>query len=206
MLLLAVKSLLQQYGDAHGYDWEPCYHRLYKEAFKNDSTVSALKKNAAHAAQYLWTSAQRMKKLTNPTVDVQHTDSPAAAAAATAATPALPTNSIELCSVINAAIRADEPKQIIHVVTIVRGINKLCVTQNREDSMWAAPMPFPKGGVCYRGTGFDNKFRDFYTVGKKYRVPVCERARVCVCMNACVRALVCMCMNACVYIRSNLRA
>ena len=168
MLLLAVKSLLQEYGESHGYDWEPCYNRLYREAFKNDSTVSALKQNAAHAAQYLWTSAQRMTKRA-PSADNTHgTDNGAAAAAAAPSQ----SHSTELCSVINAAIRADEPKQIIHVVTIVRGINKLCVTQSREDTVSGARTPFPKGGLCYRGTGFDNKFKDFFTVGKKYRVPV----------------------------------
>ena len=164
VLLLSVKSLLQVYGEKHGYEWEQCYERLYREAFKNDSTVSALKQNAAHAAQYLWTSAQRMTKRA-PSASTLH------AAAAAATTPSQP-DSLELCSVINAAIRADEPKQIIHVVTIVRGINKLCVTQNREGTEWGASMPFPKGGLCYRGTGFDNKFRGFFTIGKKYRVPV----------------------------------
>ena len=164
VLLLAVKSLLQQYGEAHGYDWEPFYEQVYREAFKDESTVSALKQNTARAAQYLWTSAQRMPKRATD-INSHDTDSGAAAA------PAQP-DSTELCSVINAVIRADEAKQIIHVVTIVRGINQLCVTQNRENNAARAPMPFPKGGLCYRGTGFDNKFKDFFTVGKKYRVPV----------------------------------
>lgn len=30
---------------------------------------------------------------------------------------------------------------------------------------------FPPGGRCYRGGGFDDAHRDFFVVGKKYRVP-----------------------------------
>ena len=29
----------------------------------------------------------------------------------------------------------------------------------------------PPGGVCWRGGGFDDQFRPFFTVGKQYRVP-----------------------------------
>ena len=32
-------------------------------------------------------------------------------------------------------------------------------------------LPFPPGGDTYRGGGFDDAHRDFFTVGKQYRVP-----------------------------------
>ena len=166
LLFLAVKSLLQQHGDAHGYDWEPYYERLYREAFANDSTVAL--ERTAHVAQHLWTSAQKMIKRA-PHADTDVTDSGAVAVAATPAH----SESTALCSVINAAIRADNPSQIVHVVTIARAINQLCVTQKRG----SAPLPFPKGGVCHRGTAFDNQFREFFAVGKKFRVPVCVLAQ-----------------------------
>ena len=32
-------------------------------------------------------------------------------------------------------------------------------------------MPFPPNGQIFRGGGFDDSFRGFFTVGKQYRVP-----------------------------------
>ena len=166
VLLLAVKSLLQQYGEVYGYEWESYYERLYQEACANHATVAL--KQIAHMAQHLWTSAQKMTKSV-PHTDTDDADSGAVAAAVVPAH----SGSTALCSVINAAIRVDNPRQIIHVVAIARAINQLCVTQKRG----SAPLPFPTGGVCYRGTSFDNQFRDFFAVGKRYRVPVRALAR-----------------------------
>ena len=137
VLLLAVKNLLQVFGTKHGYDWWPFYQSLYREAFKHSSD---LRDNVANAATYLWTSAKSMRK------------------------PGDTSDGIELCSVINAAIRSDEPRQLIHACAIVRGINVLCVANRREAGKVSGL--FPKRGVCFRGTGFNESVRGFFTPGK----------------------------------------
>jgi hypothetical protein len=74
---------------------------------------------------------------------------------------------LELCGIINSAIRADSPSLIPHVVVVAHGLNTLCVVRT------AAPetLQYPPDGRCFRGGGFDERHRGFFTVGKKYRVP-----------------------------------
>ena len=51
---------------------------------------------------------------------------------------------------------------------MVDAINGLCL----EGRNLAKKLPFPKGGVVYRGAGFNNEVaQSFYTVGKSFRVP-----------------------------------
>jgi hypothetical protein len=51
--------------------------------------------------------------------------------------------------------------------TVTMGINELCLTRCTP----ADAVKFPPGGRCFRGGGFDDAHRGFFTVGKKYRVP-----------------------------------
>ena len=73
----------------------------------------------------------------------------------------------ELCSLLNAAIRSDDPRLMSTVAVLSRGINTLCVTRRMDDDLVA----FPPNGKTYRGGGFDDAHRGFFVVGKKYRVP-----------------------------------
>lgn len=51
---------------------------------------------------------------------------------------------------------------------MVDAINGLCLEGRKLDKK----LPFPKGGVVYRGAGFNNEVaQTFYTVGKSFRVP-----------------------------------
>ena len=50
----------------------------------------------------------------------------------------------------------------------IPGINLLCVTRREPDM---PEVPFPPRCETYRGGGFDNSHKGFWTVGKKYRVP-----------------------------------
>jgi hypothetical protein len=74
----------------------------------------------------------------------------------------------EFCSLLNAAIRKDDQIMAPSVAVLCRGINdKICV----KDCLGDLSDPFPPEGITYRGGGFDDAYRDFFTVGKQYRVP-----------------------------------
>eukprot|EP01043_Picozoa_sp_COSAG02_P014647 COSAG02_NODE_607_length_19608_cov_33.568968_6_plen_516_part_00 len=72
----------------------------------------------------------------------------------------------EFCSLLNRALREDDPVLAPSVATLSRGINSMCVEGRGE-----AALPFPPGGVTYRGGGFDDTFREFFSIGKQFRQP-----------------------------------
>jgi hypothetical protein len=75
----------------------------------------------------------------------------------------------ELCSLLNAAIRSDEERLMPSAAGLARSINSLCVVRYAGSGR----ADFPVGGVTFRGTGFDNRYRPFFDSepNKKYRVP-----------------------------------
>ena len=72
----------------------------------------------------------------------------------------------ELCSIMNAAVRSEDPALCGPVAVLARAINRLVVTR-RVDST----MPFPPGGTTVRGGGLPDEHRDFFTPGKRFRSP-----------------------------------
>ena len=74
---------------------------------------------------------------------------------------------LELCSIINAAIRSDLPSLTPHAAVVSHGLNTLCVVR----AVPTEELSFPEGGRCFCGGGFDESHRPFFTKGKKYRVP-----------------------------------
>ena len=74
----------------------------------------------------------------------------------------------QLCSLLNRAIRDDHPDLAASTAAMARSLRELCVIAPRGGA--AAP-EFPDGGITWRGTGFDDSMRDFFTEGKEYRVP-----------------------------------
>ena len=70
----------------------------------------------------------------------------------------------EFCFILNYMARADAQPSANAVAGLSRGINKLCV------SIPPRP-PFPPGDVCYRGGGFDDRYRSFFVGSRKYRQP-----------------------------------
>jgi hypothetical protein len=78
----------------------------------------------------------------------------------------------EFCSLLNRAIREDDEKLAPPTAALSRGINAMLV-----EGRGNAPLPFPPGeggddpGTVYRGGGFDDSLRGFFTVGKVYRQP-----------------------------------
>jgi ankyrin repeat protein len=73
----------------------------------------------------------------------------------------------ELCSLINSAIRDDHPDLAGPTAGICRAINTLCVVRG----LAVDQLLFPKDGITYRGGGFDNAHKGFFTEGKQFRVP-----------------------------------
>jgi hypothetical protein len=70
----------------------------------------------------------------------------------------------EFCSILNCIARADEQALATALAGLARGINRLCV------SVPPRP-PFPQGDTCYRGGGFDDRYRSFFVSGRQFRQP-----------------------------------
>jgi hypothetical protein len=79
-----------------------------------------------------------------------------------------PSHPKEFCSIINSALYTDNEKVVAPVAVIVRALNRLI---DRHPLPSGAPLPFPPGGECWRGGGFDDSKQSFFTVGRQYRVP-----------------------------------
>jgi len=77
-------------------------------------------------------------------------------------------NLLEFCSMLNAAIRGDNPDEMVHAAMFARAINARRV---RRDPQSMADTKYPHDGKLWRGTGFDNAHQGFFAVGHKYRVP-----------------------------------
>ena len=73
---------------------------------------------------------------------------------------------VELCSIINHALRSDSESLLRHAVPITRSINKtLC--QRRAD---AVDLPFPpEDGIVWRCGGLPDKHRNFFVVRWSHR-------------------------------------
>ena len=61
-------------------------------------------------------------------------------------------------------MRGDGPPLADPTALLSRGINTLCVSTPPRP-------PFPPGDVCYRGGGFDDRYRDFFVPGRHFRQP-----------------------------------
>ena len=72
----------------------------------------------------------------------------------------------EFCSLLDTAIRDDHPKLAPPTAMLSRGLNAMCCA-GRDGGV----LPFPCRGVTYRGGGFDDCYRGFFTKGKQYRQP-----------------------------------
>ena len=113
-------------------------------------------------------------------------------------TSAIPIGGTELCSIINAALREDDPKIIMHAVVFSCAIDKWKKFRHSGPRTLAAhlvhsgrinPKEYPRKlrkdepghghwyagqGVAHaswRGGGFRDEFKNFFTPRKRYRVP-----------------------------------
>jgi hypothetical protein len=71
----------------------------------------------------------------------------------------------EFCSYLNAAVRSDDPFLAAVTASLSRAINQLCVTAADANDA------FPPQGICFRGGGFDERYRNFFVSRRKFRQP-----------------------------------
>ena len=77
----------------------------------------------------------------------------------------------EFCTILNEAIRLDHPVDMVHAAIFARGLNVLRVHRTDDHSAEGLLKKFPKDGISYRGSGFRNDLKPFFTKKKRYRVP-----------------------------------
>ena len=88
-------------------------------------------------------------------------------------TSALQLRGREFCFILNAAVRSDDPELVEATAQLTRAINKLCVTAG---SAHAPPgrqvgATHPPENLCFRGGGFDDRYRSFFVKGRCFRQP-----------------------------------
>jgi hypothetical protein len=70
----------------------------------------------------------------------------------------------EFCFIFNDALRSDLATLATSVAALARGVNTLCVSVPPSG-------PFPPDDVCFRGGGFDDRYRDFFAPRRHFRIP-----------------------------------
>ena len=89
---------------------------------------------------------------------------------------------LELCSILNTAIRSDEPELLQPAVVITRALNMFCITRRVDNAVtrWpSGPQVAPELGqsdeadTTYRGGGLPIEHQSFFTAGKSFRSPMC---------------------------------
>ena len=76
----------------------------------------------------------------------------------------------EFCFIINYAGRQDTPEFVEPLAVLARAINKNCVTERGPAASVSVPK-HPDDDVCFRGGGFLDDHRSFFTPGKAFRQP-----------------------------------
>eukprot|EP01045_Picozoa_sp_COSAG04_P008877 COSAG04_NODE_501_length_13363_cov_9.158137_5_plen_759_part_00 len=145
-----IPEFIHTYCHVHGRDSEAdvalaeaFVARLQEEAGQHaEGGAGNLMADVRHTAELLWTSQSTFRGMDD--------------------------HNKEFCSLLNAAIRDDEPALAGPAAALSRGLNEGLCTEGR-----AAPaaVPFPDGGLTLRGGGFDDVHQGFFTVGKQFRVP-----------------------------------
>jgi len=75
--------------------------------------------------------------------------------------------SSEFCFILNAAIRRDDEWLMRRVAKVCRALNRFCVTAGVTGHV----AEHPPDDRCFRGGGFDMRFKDFFRIGKTFRQP-----------------------------------
>jgi hypothetical protein len=122
---------------------EDFFQRLQREALQPGEGLEDALGDTARLAQRLWSS------------DLRLLQSPAA-------------HRLELCSILNSAIRGDNADFLVAVMPLIRAINALCVVRGA----WPEKhLRFPPEHQCYRGIGMPDEWLPFFQPGLKFRVP-----------------------------------
>ncbi len=78
-----------------------------------------------------------------------------------------PAHHREFCSLLNAALRDDDPELLAAAMPLIRAINSLCVVRGARPE---AQLHFPPADCCFRGGGLPDTHLGFFAPGRKYRV------------------------------------
>jgi hypothetical protein len=73
----------------------------------------------------------------------------------------------EFCFILNQVARDDIQERMGPAATLTRAINELCVTAG----VTGHSAVHPADNVCFRGGGFDMKYRSFFVEGREFRQP-----------------------------------
>ena len=74
----------------------------------------------------------------------------------------------EFCSLLNAALRGDDPALLAAAMPLIRAINSLCVVRGARPE---ARLRFPPAACCLRGGGLPDAHLAFFEPELKFRVP-----------------------------------
>lgn len=139
-LMGAVRKLLTKYAETHGMPKEEVsayFERVQKNAIKAGKGEMFSSKSIPFIAVRLWTTAERLG------------------------------GKIELCSIINRGIVADDAQLMENIAIFVRAINMHCVCRHI-----GKPVKWPMTNMTHRGASMPREYQTFFTVGKKFRVPM----------------------------------
>jgi hypothetical protein len=122
---------------------EDIFKRLQEEVLKPSAGLDDALSDVARLAQRIWSSDQKLKGVP-------------------------PAFELEVCSLLNAAIRSDNESLLRAAMPLIRAINSLCVIRGaRPDRL----LRFPPENRCFRGGALPDEWLNFFQAGIKYRVP-----------------------------------
>jgi hypothetical protein len=142
----SLHSFLALYAQIHNLSSSVAndfFQRMQREALQPGEGLEDALGDAARLAQRLWSS------------DLRLLDSPAA-------------HRLELCSILNAAIRSDNADLLVTAMPLIRAINSVCVIRGARPDKH---LRFPPEHQCYRGIGMPDEQLEFFQPGLKFRVP-----------------------------------
>ena len=76
----------------------------------------------------------------------------------------------EFCFILNRALRDDDVALADPIGALSRAINLLCVTAG--PSTHPASVAHPPNDLCFRGGGFDDRYRGFFVARRHFRHPM----------------------------------
>jgi hypothetical protein len=138
----AVQNLLIAYCEAEGLDWAGDGQRFFGQL----ETEAMQNPGELAEKDLIPVAAQRMW------------------------TSALQLAGREFCFIVNYAGRQDTPRFVEPLAVLARAINKNCVTERGPAASATVPK-HPDDDVCFRGGGFLDEHRSFFTPGKAFRQP-----------------------------------
>jgi hypothetical protein len=152
-VLFAVRRLVEDFcerlypGDAVATPLQVAAGRAFVLVLQDEWQLND---DADKASERVWTSLQKLPLVGTPGVGIGR----------------------EFCSIFSQAIRDDRASVARACAIFARGLRtNLVVSRGGIAGNVRVSGMCPPGGVCWRGGGFNDLFKPFFTDGKKFRVP-----------------------------------